>query len=81
MVMEQNPSASQSQPEPLRQIDRSSAELAAEKIAARQKLLAMPPDEAQELVNQTLHPHLWTLDPDQDPWEESIATHYGDYEE
>jgi len=76
--MKQNPSASQSQPEPLRQIDRSSEELAAEKVVARQKLLAMPPEEAQALVNQTLYPHLWTLDPDLEPWEESIETHYGE---
>ena len=38
----------------------------------------MPPKEVQALVNQTLYPHLWELDPDQDPWEESIETHYGD---
>ena len=76
--MEPNNLPSQPDPQPFRQIDRSSEELAAEKIVARQKLLAMPPEEAQALVNQTLYPHLWTLDPDQEPWEESIETHYGE---
>ncbi|MGB7415387.1 MAG: hypothetical protein WA902_14365 [Thermosynechococcaceae cyanobacterium] len=69
--------SSPSQPKPLRFSDCTSEELAVEKIAARRKLLSMPPEEAQTLVNQTLHPHLWELDPDQDPWEESIETHYG----
>jgi hypothetical protein len=62
----------------LRQIDRTSEELAVEKIAARQKLLSMDPGEAQQLVNQTLYPEYWELDPNQEPWEESIETHYGE---
>jgi myo-inositol catabolism protein IolC len=62
----------------LRQIDRTSEELAVEKIAARQKLLSMDPREAQQLVNQTLYPEYWELDPNQEPWEESIETHYGE---
>lgn len=67
-----------SQDNKLRQIDCTSEELAAEKIAARQKLLSMDPSEAQQLVNQTLYPEYWELDPDQEPWEESIETHYGE---
>jgi hypothetical protein len=62
----------------LRQIDRTAEELAVEKIAARQKLLLMDPDEAQQLVNQTLYPEYWELDPNQEQWEESIETHYGE---
>ncbi|PZD70187.1 hypothetical protein C1752_17093 [Acaryochloris thomasi RCC1774] len=78
-----DPSESSSQPdsEPLRQIEHTSEELAAEKIAARKKLLSMPAEEAQALVNQTLHPHLWELDPDQEPWEESIETHDGEMDD
>ncbi|MEO0377224.1 MAG: hypothetical protein AAF329_21955 [Cyanobacteria bacterium P01_A01_bin.17] len=80
-VMEPKESSSQAESEPLRFIDRTSEDLAAEKIAARKKLLSMPPEEAQALVNQILHPHLWELDPDQEPWEESIETHYGEYDD
>lgn len=78
--MEQKNLPLQPESQPLRPIDRSSEDLAAEKIAARKKLLAMPPEEAQALVNQTLYPQYWTLDPNQDPWEESIDTHYGETE-
>lgn len=76
--MHPSPSLSQSESQPLRFSDLSSEELEVEKIAARQKLLSMPPEEAQALVNQVLHPHLWELDPDRESWKESIETHYGD---
>ncbi|GAP93777.1 hypothetical protein [Leptolyngbya sp. NIES-2104] len=41
--------------------------LEAEKIAARQRLLKLPPNEAQEQVNQTLHAELWRVEIDA-PW-------------
>ncbi|MGF1601845.1 MAG: hypothetical protein ACFCU8_07460 [Thermosynechococcaceae cyanobacterium] len=59
----------------LRRIDRGSEELATEKVAARLRLLTMPPDQAQQLVNQTLYPQYLELAPNQSTWEESIETH------
>ena len=46
-------------------------ELEQQKIDARMKLLAMNPEEAQELVNQVFFPHLWKP-VDVLWWEESI---------
>lgn len=55
-----------------------SERLAQEKIEARMRLLAMPPDEAQKLANQILQPQYWKFDPSTHVWEESIPTHYGE---
>jgi hypothetical protein len=55
-----------------------SERLAQEKIAARQKLLAMPPQEAQELVERTLYPQYWELVTPDFPWSESLPTSYGE---
>jgi hypothetical protein len=55
-----------------------SARLAEEKTNARMRLLAMPPTEAQKLVDQTLQPQCWKFDPSNCVWSESIPTHYGD---
>ena len=46
-------------------------ELEQQKVDARMKLLAMNPEEAQELVNQVFFPHLWKP-VDVLWWEESI---------
>lgn len=54
---------------PLRSADRyenhgpTPRQLTEQKQAARQRLLAMPPEAAQVLVNQTLYPQLWEYDP------------------
>jgi hypothetical protein len=57
---------------------RQSTRLAQEKIKARMQLLAMPKEEAQKLVEQTLYPQYWEFDPSTHVWEESIPTHYGE---
>ena len=46
-------------------------ELEQQKIDARMKLLAMNPEDAQELVNQVFLPHLWKP-VDLWEWEESL---------
>lgn len=43
------------------------AKLNAEKIAARQTLLAQSPQQAQQSVNQVLYPELWVLT-DNEAW-------------
>jgi len=55
-----------------------SEQLAIEKIEARIRLLAMPPEEAQKLVEQTLYPQYWEFRSEDNIWEESIPTHYGE---
>lgn len=52
-------------------------QLQQDKIEARKNLLNLSPEEAQNLVNQTLYPELWQLDMDHHNWEESIPTNYG----
>ena len=39
-------------------------QFAEQKTEARMRLLAMPPEEAQSLVDQTLYPQFWNYDPD-----------------
>ena len=46
-------------------------ELAQDKIEARMRLLAMPKEEAQKLVEQTIYPHLWKVRPQDIKWEGS----------
>lgn len=41
------------------------------KIAARMRLLAMPNEEAQKIVEQTIYPHLWEVCPENIKWEGS----------
>ena len=51
-----------------------SRQLAQEKIEARMRLLSMPPEEAQKLVDMTLYPQSWKFQPeDNDIWEESLS--------
>jgi hypothetical protein len=59
-------------------IDLSSDELAHQKIEARLRVLDLPPNEAQCLVEQTLYPQFWECRVEEHPWEESIPTHYGE---
>ncbi|MBA3921109.1 MAG: hypothetical protein H0X31_05110 [Nostocaceae cyanobacterium] len=59
-------------------VSSSDERLSQEKIDARMRLLAMPPEEAQKLANQTLQPQLWRFDPSTHFWDESIPTHYGE---
>jgi hypothetical protein len=58
--------------------DLDSNELAQKKIEARLRLLAMPPEEAQRIVEQTLYPQLWKCRIEDHQWEESLPTHYGE---
>ncbi|MCG9891576.1 MAG: hypothetical protein MH252_10930 [Thermosynechococcaceae cyanobacterium MS004] len=58
--------------------DPDSDELAQQKIEARVRLLAMPPEQAQRIVEQTLYPQLWECRVEEHLWEESIPTHYGE---
>lgn len=51
-------------------------QLAQDKIEARMRLLAMPPESAQKLVEQTLYPQNWDVRPEDIKWEESISTSY-----
>lgn len=53
-------------------------QLACEKIDARMRLLAMPPEEAQKLVDMTLYPQYWEFSLENYTWEESIPTSYGE---
>lgn len=55
-----------------------SQRLAQEKIDARIRLLAMPLEEAQKLVNQTLYPQHWTFRSEDNIWSETIPTNYGE---
>jgi len=55
-----------------------SQRLAQEKIDARVRLLAMPPESAQKLVNQTLYPQYWKFRSEDNIWEETIPTNYGE---
>lgn len=52
-------------------------QLMQEKIEARKRLLALPPEEAQKLVEQTLYPQYWEFRSDDNVWEESLNTTYG----
>jgi hypothetical protein len=52
--------------------------LAQQKIAARLRLLEMPPEEAQTLVDQTLYPQFWECRREDYRWEESLPSHYGE---
>jgi hypothetical protein len=58
--------------------DPESQRLAKEKIEARERLLAMPPEIAQQLVDQTLYPQFWAYAVEDLIWDESIPTHYGE---
>ena len=59
-------------------LDAESERLAQEKIEARLRLLAMPPEEAQKLVDMTLYPQYWEFHLEDHEWEESIPTCYGE---
>lgn len=59
-------------------MNQESPKYAREKIEARAKLLNLPPQTAQNLVNQTLYPKLWHFDISNHSWEESIPTKYGE---
>ena len=48
------------------------------KIAARQQLLALSPEVAQQRVNGVLFPQYWELQVQDCFWEESIPTAYGE---
>ncbi|MGB8699461.1 MAG: hypothetical protein WCD18_08605 [Thermosynechococcaceae cyanobacterium] len=52
--------------------------LAQQKIEARQRLLEMPPDAAQQIVEQTLYPQFWECRREDYRWEESLPSHYGE---
>ena len=55
-------------------LDAESERLAQEKIKARLRLLAMPPEEAQKLVDMTLYPQYWKFrSEDDDVWSESLS--------
>ena len=59
----------------------SIAELLALKEVHRAELLAMPPDEAQALVESILHPRLWRVaDPRQLAWPGDLADDVDDDE-
>jgi hypothetical protein len=47
--------------------------LAQEKVEARQKLLEIPPQQAQELVNNILFPELWDIDLKNINWSDRLA--------
>jgi hypothetical protein len=65
--------------EPIPDIECSNLEeLAKAKIVAREKLLAMEPKTAQDLVDMTLYPQYWSCNPEEFIWEESLPTHYGE---
>ena len=51
--------------------------LAQQKIAARLRLLELPPEKAQAIVEQTLYPQLWECREDHQ-WEESLPSKYGE---
>jgi hypothetical protein len=52
--------------------------LAQQKIEARLRLLKMPPEEAQKIVEQTLYPQFWECRTEDYRWEESLPSHYGE---
>ena len=52
--------------------------LAQQKIAARLRLLELPPEEAQAIVEQTLYPQLWQCRAEDHHWEESLPSKYGE---
>lgn len=56
-------------------------QLMQEKIEARKRLLALPPEEAQKLVEQTLYPQYWEFRSEDNVWEESIPTIYGEIDD
>jgi hypothetical protein len=58
--------------------DPDSQRLAKEKQEARERLLAMPPEIAQQLVDQTLYPQFWSYTVEDLILDESIPTHYGE---
>jgi hypothetical protein len=47
--------------------------LAQEKVEARQRLLEMPPQQAQEIVNNILFPELWDIDLENLGWSDRLA--------
>ena len=49
-------------------------QLAQAKIEDRMRLLAMPPEQAQELMQQTLYPQYWDVRLEDIKWEESFPT-------
>jgi len=55
-----------------------SQRLAQEKIDARMRLLALPPEEAQKIVDQTLYPQYWKFSSEDNIWSETIPTNYGE---
>jgi hypothetical protein len=55
-------------------------ELEAAKVTARRSLLAQEPEVAQAIVNQTLHPHLWSVTEDE-AWEERLPREVRTFEE
>lgn len=57
--------------------DLDSKRLTQQKIEARQRLLAMPPEEAQRIVEQTLYPQYWQCREEDRIWEESLPSRYG----
>jgi hypothetical protein len=52
--------------------------LAQEKNQARERLLTMPPIEAQKLVEPTIYPQYWEYFLNEDVWEESLPSCYGE---
>ena len=49
-------------------------QLAQAKVQARVRLLAMPPEQAQQIVEQTLFPQCWDVRSEDIRWEESLPT-------
>jgi hypothetical protein len=47
--------------------------LAQEKVEARQRLLKMPPQQAQEIINNLLFPELWDIDLENMGWSDRLA--------
>lgn len=56
-------------------------QLMQEKIEARKRLLGLPPEEAQKLVERTLYPQYWEFRSEDNVWEESIPTIYGEIDD
>lgn len=52
--------------------------LAQQKIEARLRLLELPPEEAQKVVEQTMYPQFWECRAEDSRWEESLPSHYGE---
>jgi hypothetical protein len=55
-------------------------ELARQKVVARLRLLDLPPEEAQSIVEQTLYPQFWECSTTAIGWEESLPSHYGEFD-